>query len=191
VQITPLMLSQLPISRRGLTEFTFSRFLVPYLCGYVGSALFMDADMVVSGDVAELIDSADLAYDVQVMHEQDRFEWASLMLFNNARCTVLTPEYIDDTEHNPLELTWARSIGDIPREWNHCVGYEPPRDAKLYHYTQGIPCWPETSGLPEDEVWHKALDAATYTVTWKELMGHSVHAKPTLRRFIADRSPTA
>ena len=48
VAITPLILKQLPIERRGLTEFTFSRFLVPYLCGFKGMAVFLDADMVVT-----------------------------------------------------------------------------------------------------------------------------------------------
>jgi len=45
VSVTPLILSTLPITRRGLTPFTFSRFLVPWLCNYQGHALFLDADM--------------------------------------------------------------------------------------------------------------------------------------------------
>ena len=47
VQITPLVLSQLPIDRSGLTPFTFSRFLVPWLCDYEGWALFMDCDFLI------------------------------------------------------------------------------------------------------------------------------------------------
>ena len=34
------------------TEFSFSRFLVPYLCRYQGWALFMDCDMLVLDDIA-------------------------------------------------------------------------------------------------------------------------------------------
>src|SRR5512135_816786 len=83
VIVEPLMLHKLPISRRGLTEFTFSRFLVPWLCGYEGVAIFMDADIVVRGDIAELAAQADPQCAVQVMQEQQRFEWASVMLFNN------------------------------------------------------------------------------------------------------------
>jgi len=52
VSVEPLMLPKLPITRRGLTEFTYSRYLVPYLCGYEGSAVFMDADIVVTGDTS-------------------------------------------------------------------------------------------------------------------------------------------
>lgn len=36
VSITPLVLETLPIKRQGLTPFTWSRFLVPYLCNYQG-----------------------------------------------------------------------------------------------------------------------------------------------------------
>ena len=32
VSITPLVLETLPITRKGLTPFTWSRFLVPFLC---------------------------------------------------------------------------------------------------------------------------------------------------------------
>ena len=45
VTITPLIINQLPIKRTGLTPFTFSRFLVPWLCDYQGTALFLDIDM--------------------------------------------------------------------------------------------------------------------------------------------------
>ena len=54
VSITPLMLHSLPIERTGLTEFTFTRFLVPWLCDYRGVGIFMDSDMLVLGDVAGL-----------------------------------------------------------------------------------------------------------------------------------------
>lgn len=178
VSITPLVLKQLPVTRRGLTEFTFSRFLVPFLCGYEGTALFLDADMLVTGDIAELFALADPQFDVQVMREQPKFEWASAMLFDCARCKILTPEYIDDTRHNPLTLDWATTIGDLPPEWNHCVGYMAPRnDAKLYHYTKGVPVWRETQNNREDTLWYREHKAMNGTVSYQELMGGSVHAR--------------
>jgi hypothetical protein len=185
VSITPLILKQLPIKRRGLTEFTYSRFLVPYLSGFVGSSLFLDADMVVTGDIKELFDCADPLYAVQVMREQQRFEWASAMLFNNALCRKMTPEFIDDEANALFDLAWARDrIGDIPPQWNHCVGYVEPKEASLYHFTQGLPCFHETRGLPEDDVWHTAAEMMGATVDWKALMGKSVHAEHVLRRMI-------
>ncbi len=41
------------------TEFTFTRFLVPYLAGYKGWAVFMDCDFMWRGDVAGLTDYMD------------------------------------------------------------------------------------------------------------------------------------
>ena len=185
VQITPLILRQLPIERRGLTEFTYSRFLVPYLSGYVGTSLFLDADMVVTDDIKKLFDCADPAnYSVQVMQEQQKFEWASAMLFNNACCRILTPEFVNDGANKMFDLAWARDrIGPLPPEWNHCVGYMEPKTASLYHYTQGLPVFPECRGLPEDEAWQEEAQMLSATVPWKALMGKSVHAEHVLRRM--------
>lgn len=185
VAITPLVLKQLPITRRGLTDFTFSRFLVPWLCDYKGPAIFMDADVLVTGDIAELIDCADAAYDVQVMQEQPRFEWPSVMIFNCARCRGLTPEFIDNPKNMLYDFAWAQDVGSFPAEWNRCVGYEQHEgSAKLYHFTQGVPCWPETKGNHvEDDLWLRQHRHANGSVGWKELMSTSVHAQNTLERY--------
>jgi hypothetical protein len=45
--------------RVGGTRFGFVRFCVPSLCGYRGRAIYMDADQVALGDVAELAASLD------------------------------------------------------------------------------------------------------------------------------------
>src|SRR3990167_1177099 len=58
VSITPLVLRQLPMTRPRdplqSTEFSFSRFLVPWLCGYQGRAIFLDCDLLCRADIAEL-----------------------------------------------------------------------------------------------------------------------------------------
>ena len=41
------------------TEFSFSRFLVPYLSDYNGWSLFMDCDMLARADFSELFDLND------------------------------------------------------------------------------------------------------------------------------------
>lgn len=185
VQIMPLKLETLPITRRGLTTFTYSRYLVPWLCSYQGHALFVDADILVRGDLAELPWAADEAVSV-VPHTfvkkrgeivSTMFERNAVMLFNCAKCEVLTPEFIEKQSPNKLD-SWASSIGSLPKEWNHLVGYDEPNPAaKLVHFTMGIPCFPETR---EDEFaaeWtaaHKNLNA---TVPWSEIMGTSVHAR--------------
>lgn len=178
VSITALSLKTLPITRRGLTEFTFSRFLVPWLCDFKGTALFLDADMVVTSDIAELFDSADCKSSVQVNANQAKFEWPSAMLFNCERCMTLTPEYIEDRRNQLFDFDWAGEIGTFPPEWNHCVGYAPPRlNAKLYHFTKGVPVWRETRGNIEDQVFHEAYKHMLHTVSHAELMGNSVHVQ--------------
>lgn len=178
VSITALSLKTLPIARRGLTEFTFSRFLVPYLCDFKGTALFLDADMIVTADIAELFAQANGVDSVQVNRDQARFEWASAMLFNCEQCTTLTPEYVQDASNQMFDYAWAKSIGEFSPDFNHCVGYAQPRtDAKLYHFTKGIPVWRETRGNVEDAVFHDAYKHMLHTVSHAELMGNSVHVK--------------
>lgn len=183
VSITPLILRQLPLRRKGLTNFTYSRFLVPYLMGFKGWALFVDPDMVVTGDIAELFRSADPEADVMVNTQQPEFEWGSAMLFNCEKCRILTPEYIEDRKRPLFDLNWATTVRAFPPEWNHCVNYTPVANAKLYHYTEGLPCWKETSGAPEDVHWEKEHKLMNSTVRWQELMGTSVHAQRTLKRL--------
>ena len=174
VAITPLVLDQLPIKRRGLTQFTFGRYLVPYLMEYKGTALFLDADMIVTGDIAELFSLADPQYGVQVVKGSRRFEWPSLMLFNCSKCTRLTPQFIDNPNEWPQALDWA-PVGELPPEWNHCIGYEDKKDSKLLHYTAGIPIFEETKKLGFVDEWKEVHRYANSSVTWEELMGTSVH----------------
>lgn len=177
VSITPLHISQLSLKRQGLTPFTWSRFLVPYLCDYHRPALFLDADIVLSGDISQLFDFAsDNA--VYVRKGGHKFEWASVMLFNcghedNKR---LTPEYIETTQDPLHQISWTESIGELPAEWNHLVGYDKPSAAKLIHYTQGIPAFPETNTCEHADLWLKEKDAMNHSITWAGLMANSVHA---------------
>lgn len=175
VAITPLLIDQLPITRRGLTDFTYTRYLPPWLCNYEGTALFLDADMSVQCDIAELFKLADPQYAVQVVKSSQRFEWPSLMLFNCEKCKELTPEYIET--QSPQNLNWGK-VGELPPEYNHLVGYDKPdKKAKIIHYTMGIPAFSEVSHLEHTNTWREELKAANSTVSWQELMGKSVHAE--------------
>lgn len=174
VSITRLQLNQLPITRRGLTEFTFTRFLVPWLCNYQGQAIFVDADMLCRADIAQMCRLPTSAVEV-VMHEK-AFERPSLMTFNNELCRILTPEYVQDARNNLFDLAWASRVGAIPKEWNHLVGYDPPNPhAKIVHFTKGVPCWPETRDCEFAQEWLQEVRALGSTVSFQELMGKSVH----------------
>lgn len=182
VEITPLILKQLPLKRRGLTEFTFSRFLVPWLCKFQGRALFLDADMVVTGDIAELAQLDDCASSVRVNQDQARFEWPSAMLLNNYNCQMLTPEYVENKANALFDLAWAdHGVGSFDPNWNFCAGYTQAKGTeKLYHFTKGIPIWPETTGergTPQDDIWRKEAKIAVSSCSYAELMGGSVHAQ--------------
>ena len=176
VAIHPLYIDQLPIKRMGLTQFTYSRYLVPWLSKYRGISIFLDADMLVIGDIYELYLEANLHSDVCVVKNRQKFEWASMMVFNNERCKKLTPEYIEDPKSKPMTFEWTENIGDLPAEWNHCVGYDVPREtAKLVHFTQGIPCFPETQNCEYAKEWQEEYKLANSTVPWADIMGNSVH----------------
>jgi hypothetical protein len=147
------------------TDFSFSRFLTPHLSGYEGWSLFMDCDMLMLDDVAKLWAMRDERYAVMVVkHDhtpretvkflgepQTKYEkknWSSVMLFNNARCAALTRDYVNTASGLELhQFKWLESetlIGELPKRWNHLVGYDAPRgDAALVHYTLGGPYFPE------------------------------------------------
>lgn len=187
VTIAPLMLSQL----RGLfhrerhplqsTDFSFSRFLAPHLSDYAGWSIFMDCDMLVLDDIAKLWALRDDRYAVMaVQHQhvpkeerkflnepQSKYEkknWSSVMLFNNARCRALTPDYVNTATGLELhQFKWLgddKLIGALPAKWNHLVGYDAPRtDAALVHYTLGGPYFSEYAGCEYAKEWFAERDA--------------------------------
>lgn len=184
VAVEPLFYEWMPVKRRGLTDFTYTRYAVPHLCGFKGRALFVDGDIVVRGDVHELASLTDPLAQVSVSKNKLRFEWPSVMFFNCGACLKLTPEYIETNSCN--DFAWAKNVGDLPPEWNHLVGYDEPNpNAKLIHYTRGIPCWKITQDCEHSATWLDEFKHAVGTVSWEELMGNSVHAESLLRELRA------
>ena len=187
VSIAPLMLSQLRAlftrKRDPLqsTEFSFSRFLTPYLSGYEGWSVFMDCDMLMLDDIANLWKLRDDRYSVMVVkHDHvpretvkflgrtqskyDKKNWSSVMLFNNARCRALSPEYVNRASGLELhQFKWLGNdglIGTLPGRWNHLVGYNPPRpDAALVHYTIGGPYFEAFRECEYSREWFAERDA--------------------------------
>jgi len=187
VAIVPLILPTLPITRTGLTHFTFTRYLPPALSGYRGTSLFLDADMLMMGDVCELFALDDGQHSVKVVKNAQRFEWPSMMLFNNERCRTLTPEYINDDRNTPQSFAWVdeNGVGELPAEWNFCVNYDKPGEdlPKLIHYTAGIPAFPECRDCDYAELWTREHESMNANCSWLELMGGSVHAGLVLSRL--------
>ena len=167
VAITPIALNNIKddfVRERGKlssTEFAFSRFIIPHLMNYRGWALFMDCDMLMKADIAELWRLRDDKYAVQVCkHDykpknEKKFlgqiqtsypkkNWSSFMLLNCAKCSALTPDYVNSATGLELhQFKWLESddkIGSLPLEWNWLVGeYEHKDDVKNVHFTEGGP----------------------------------------------------
>lgn len=182
VAITPLVIDTLPIKRRGLTDFTFTRYLVPWLCDFQGLALFLDADILVNCDIAEVFGFATGKAGVYVSKGPNRFEWPAVMLFDCARCKILTPNYIENAD--VAALKWGE-VGELPARYHHVVGYDEPRDdAAIVHFTTGIPEFKEVLPCEYARDWHLEKGWTTHTVSWLELMGKSVHAGKVLGRYL-------
>jgi lipopolysaccharide biosynthesis glycosyltransferase len=190
VSILPVMLSQLKDvfhrERNPLqsTDFSFSRFLAPYLCDYEGWAVFMDCDMLMRADIAELLKLRDDRFAVQVVKHnhvpkegikflnatQTKYEkknWSSVMLMNCAKCKALTPEFVNTASGLELhQFKWLANddlIGEIPKEWNHLVGYDAPNpDAKLVHFTIGGPYFDEYRNCEYAEEWFREQKAMQF-----------------------------
>ena len=182
VSVAPLMLSQLRASlsreRHPLqsTDFAFSRFLTPLLSGFHGWSLFMDCDMLMRADLAALWELRDERYAVQVVkhahvpRESTKFlgqaqtayekkNWSSVMLFNNARCTALTEDYVNTASGLELhQFKWLADdglIGALPSRWNHLVDYDAPDPgAAVFHYTLGGP-------------WFERCSTCTFASDWR------------------------
>lgn len=186
VSITPVKMSMLPEYKRERdpkqsNEFSFTRFLVPYLAGYEGKALFMDCDMLFRSDPVELFEQFDPTKSVQVcqhdyvpknqtkflgatQYKYPRKNWSSVMLFNCAHydCRRLTPDVVNTAEPSFLhrfEWTTDERIGSLPLEWNWLVGEYPyNKDAKNAHFTVGGPYFNEYAGCDYSNEWRLTYD---------------------------------
>jgi lipopolysaccharide biosynthesis glycosyltransferase len=152
----------------GTNNFIYSRFLIPYMQGYQGWAIFMDgADMLCLNDIAKLWELRDpFGKAVQVVkhdykttsnrkyvgtqmesdnRDYERKNWSSVMLINCAHYAWrrVTPRFIEESSGADLHrFTFMQDIeiGELPEEWNHLVTETPANPkAKLIHYTLGIP----------------------------------------------------
>lgn len=167
----------------GTNAFSHARFLVPSLCGFEGWALWCDgADMLVRADVSELWDMRNPEMAVQVVPhdyktswvrkyrgtamesenaDYPRKNWSSLILWNcghpsnrvlqdwqverQASSFLHRFEWLDDSE-----------IGFLPPEWNVLIG-EQEAEAKIAHYTYGIPWFPQYADAKYADEWRREI----------------------------------
>ena len=190
--------SSLPVSihpvgnvgnRAGSNDFTFSRFLIPWLCRWEGYALWMDgADMLVMDDPAELWNERNGKFAVKVVKrdyqtkhsrkyvgtelecensDYPRKNWSSLILWDCAsfRNRMLTPEFVKAADSDFLHgFRWLTDdwIGELDPRWNRLVAEESASDAKIAHYTLGIPAFPAYAACELAEEWHAVSRRARF-----------------------------
>lgn len=162
----------------GSNQFIYSRFLVPFLCGWSGHAIYLDGDMIVQGDIADLWKLRSHWHAAQVVkHEYKtkaktkylgnknedypRKNWSSVILWNCGhyanRCLV--PEYVENQTGAHLHrFQWVddQRLGSLPVQWNWLAGEYPEEpEARLIHYTLGTPCFAEYKDSAQSDAWHK------------------------------------
>jgi hypothetical protein len=112
----------------GCTGFTNHRFLVPSLCNYEGFAIYLDVDMLVLGDIAEL------------WSYQTQGKWCTtpmrddVSVIDCAAFADLTPEYVKTSRKDVIrKKIGGRFLSNISIAWNSID--EIRHDTKLIHYS--------------------------------------------------------
>lgn len=186
LEILPLKLNDLrasgaywrPDDPLSSTEFTFSRFLVPFLTGYEGTAVFCDSDFLWTGDIAGMLASLQSGKSVHcVKHDYQptesikkdgvvqfpypRKNWSSLMVFDcsSIACRKLSPIMVNRQTGAYLHrMKWVSDseIGGISEGWNWLEGWSRKPDIgvpKAIHFTRGGPWLDQWRGVDYAELW--------------------------------------
>ena len=162
------------------TEFTFSRFLVPYLMGSKGWAIFCDCDFLWLDDISKLFNlknekfavmcckhdykpSNDLKMDGRQQLLYPRKNWSSMVLWNcghpsNQKLDLKTVN--NETGKYLHRFGWLndKEIGGLSFEWNWLVNwYKEPQDGKpkALHFTEGGPWFENHSKTEYANLWIK------------------------------------
>jgi len=181
LSISPLALNLLKdyneLHTDGSNHFIYSRFLVPYLMDYNGWAIFIDGDMILRDDITKLWNLKDDQYAVQVVKHNYKTKmpvkylgaknedypcknWSSVILWNcsHIKNKSLTPQFIENATGAKLHrFTWLdeSDIGELPIEWNWLPDeFGSNEEAKLLHFTLGLPSFYEFTGSPMANEWH-------------------------------------
>ena len=167
----------------GSTEFTFTRFLVPYLNNYQGLAVFVDCDFLYINDIAELIYQIDPTKAVSVVKHDytpsegvkmdgqrqlpyPRKNWSSMIVWNceHEDNKTVDLDFVNSSTGQQLHrFSWIKDkdIGKLNPEWNWLGGwYQECRDGmpKAIHYTEGGPWFEEYKNCEYADLWNQYKD---------------------------------
>jgi len=169
-------------------SFSFSRFCVPYLMDYIGYALFMDCDMLLRVDIAELLKVIEAQPDKAVyvvkhdytpsntvkylnttQYTYPRKNWSSFVLWNcgHEKNKVLDVEFFNKATGLDLHrFTWLEDeeIGELDVTWNWLVGdyINAPNNVKNIHWTLGGPYFNEFVDADFADEWFSANKSMNY-----------------------------
>lgn len=182
VEIVPMLAPQPRPKKkehRAATRFTFKRFTIPALAGYRGRALYMDSDMHVFGDLAELwrIPFGDARVLCSIQREAPE-KWRNpdshfhpgrhfaVMLLDCSRLDWDADEIVrglDDGRYTYKALTKdlcivpSHEIGEtIPPEWNSLEAYTAGVTKNVHYTVQRTQPW-RYDGNPLEELWMSAF----------------------------------
>jgi hypothetical protein len=194
-------------ANRPRTGFSFYRFLIPKLCGYEGRALYLDCDMQVFADTAELWDIPFDGNTVLCTNQPEPPEqWRddpnfkpgrhlAVMMLDCARLRWDVEEIVRGLDEGRYDYKQLMSdlcivpqnqIAErIPTQWNSLEMYEAGT-TKLLHYTV-VPTQPwKNDKNPLREIWMKEFREAVAAGTLdRELVRQSIeagHVKPSLAK---------
>lgn len=218
VRVTPLMNVEAarPKHRanRPRTGFSFSRFVIPKLCGYKGRAIYLDADMQVFSDVAELWDRPFGEHTVQVTRQDEvPAGWTdnswfhpgpqmSVMLLDCDRLRWDVDDIVaglDDGRYDYRQLMFDLCVvppeqldDTVPSSWNHLERYEPD-ETNLVHYTI-VPTQPwKNARNPLTALWEEGFRDAVAAATvarWEVEVGIAAgHLRPELLELFDKAAP--
>jgi hypothetical protein len=192
--IVPLKISNLaglydrPRDIKQSNEFSFSRFLVPFLCDYSGFAAYFDCDMLMRVDITELFDKVcsdqtkavhvvqhdyvpknDIKYLGTAQYPYPRKNWSSMVVWNCSHPAnrAVTPEYVNSATAMQLHrFDWLQDaqIGELDRTWNWLVGEypSPPANVRNVHWTIGGPYFNEYKSADFAEEWFEERGKVLY-----------------------------
>lgn len=161
----------------GSTEFTITRFLVPYLSNYTGWSLFCDCDFLWTVDINNILNYIDDRYAVMLVKHNftpknskkmdgkiqsiyPRKNWSSMVLWNcnHIHNTVLNLDLINTADPSFLhQFKWIPDscIGSLDKTWNWLVGWYKEENflPNAIHFTEGGPWFKEFSNISYSKLW--------------------------------------
>lgn len=204
VNFVPMVDLPVPIPRdpenRPRTGFSFSRFLIPSLCGYKGRAVYLDADMLVLNDIAKIWDMTMDGVDILCAEQpskKGRVRQYSVMLMNCANLPWKIDEIVNGLDNGCYDYRQLmddfclvdsdRIRASLPSDWNSLESYKRGKTC-LIHYTD-MPTQPWVSSRNRyGSIWYNTLrEAIAEGFIAKEDLYHEVeqrHVMPTLPRWI-------